>query len=84
MISEKEGYCCWRNNNGCCAPPKEDMVCTQAFTDCCKLKTYDEETNTYEYEYGYGEGFIIPKIPKDGNHIKIIKLSLVLFILILF
>ena len=53
MILEKEGACCWRHNNGCCAPPKEGTLCTQAFTNCCKIKIYDEETNTYEYKYEY-------------------------------
>ena len=55
VISEKEGVCCWLNNNGCCAPPKEGTMCTQAFTNCCKIKKYDEKTNTYEYEYKHEE-----------------------------
>ena len=50
-IKEREGKCCWQNNNGCCAPPKPDQVCTEAITECCKIKTYDEETNTYTYKY---------------------------------
>ena len=50
-IVEKEGKCCWENNNGCCAPPKPDQICTMGITKCCKIKTYDEETNTYKYSY---------------------------------
>ena len=53
VISKKEGVCCWRNSDGCCAPPKEGTACPQALTNCCKIKTYDEETNTYEYKYEY-------------------------------
>jgi hypothetical protein len=50
-IKEKEGKCCWTNNNGCCAPPKEGQVCTMAIRECCKIKKYDEENNSYEYIY---------------------------------
>ena len=50
-IKQREGKCCWENNNGCCAPPKADQICTMAITTCCKTKTYDEETNTYKYTY---------------------------------
>ena len=81
IITEKEGICCWENNNGCCAPPKEDELCTQAFTDCCKIKTYDEETDTYEYEYELKSK--LPRIILNGSYIKIIKFNLLLFILIL-
>ena len=52
-IREKEGKCCWENNNGCCAPHSPDTICTQAITICCKTKTYDEETKTYKYTYSY-------------------------------
>ena len=51
IIKEKEGKCCWRNNNGCCKPPKIGQVCTQAFRTCCKTKVFDEETQTYKYTY---------------------------------
>ena len=81
VISEKEGICCWRNSNRCCAPPKEDVMCAQAFTNCCKIKTYNEETNTSEYKYELESE--IQKITIDENHIKIIKFNLLLFILIL-
>ena len=90
VISEKEGVCCWLNNNGCCAPPKEGTMCTQAFTNCCKIKKYDEKTNTYEYEYKHDyenddeSESDIPIITVDGNYIKIIKFNLLLFISILF
>ena len=50
-IKQREGKCCWENNNGCCAPPKPDQICTMAITTCCKTKTYDEETNNYKYTY---------------------------------
>ena len=50
-IKEKEGKCCWTNNDGCCAPPKEGQVCTMAIRECCKIKKYDEENNSYEYIY---------------------------------
>ena len=83
VILEREGRCCWKNNNGCCAPPQEGEMCTQAFTTCCKIKTYDEEANTYEYEYEHGKKSDIPKFPLDGNYIKIIKFNLLIFILIL-
>ena len=53
-IKEKEGKCCWLNNNGCCAPIKPGQMCTMALTNCCKIKTYDEETNTYKYTYTKG------------------------------
>lgn len=50
-IEEKEGRCCWTNNNGCCAPPKPGQMCTMALRNCCKIKKYDEETKTYTYTY---------------------------------
>ncbi len=82
VILEKEGICCWKNSNGCCAPPQEGVDCVDMITNCCKIKTYDEEKDTYEYEYEYEEE--IPKIPEDRNYTKIIKFNLLLFILILF
>ena len=51
VINEKEGKCCWRNNNGCCEPPKKGQMCTMAFRTCCKTKTYDETTGTFKYTY---------------------------------
>lgn len=84
VILEREGECCWRNSNGCCAPPQEGAMCTQAITICCKIKTYDEETNTYEYEYEHGDKSDIQKIPVDGYYINSIKFNLLLFILILY
>ena len=50
-IPEKEGKCCWMNNNGCCKPPAPNQMCTQAFRKCCKTKTYNEATGTYTYTY---------------------------------
>ena len=50
-IKEKEGRCCWLNNNGCCQPPKPGQMCTMALKTCCKTKTYDKETDTYTYTY---------------------------------
>ena len=79
VISQKEGICCWRHHNWCCAPPQQGDLCTQVFTNCCKKKTYDEETNTYKYEYGHSRDFEddsdITIISVDGNYIKIIKFN---------
>ena len=50
-IKEREGKCCWMNNNGCCAPPKPGQVCTMAVKECCKIKKYDEDTDSYLYTY---------------------------------
>ena len=51
IIKEQEGECCWMNNNGCCQPYTPGQICTQAFRKCCKIKKYDEETQTYTYTY---------------------------------
>ena len=57
-------------------------------TNCCKIKKYDEETNTYEYEYVYDYDLEpesdIPIIPVDGNYLTMIKFNLLIFIIILF
>ena len=88
VISEKEGVCCWLNSNGCCAPPIEYTACFDMMTNCCKIKKYDEETNTYEYEYVYDYDLEpesdIPIIPVDGNYLTMIKFNLLIFIIILF
>ena len=51
VIKEKEGKCCWMNNNGCCKPPTLGQMCTMAFRTCCKTKTYNEATGKYSYSY---------------------------------
>ena len=51
IIEEKEGRCCWMNNNGCCKPPTLGQMCTQAFRKCCKTKVYNEATGEYSYLY---------------------------------
>ena len=51
IIKEKEGKCCWTNNNGCCGPYVKGQICTQAFRTCCKTKFYDEATGEYAYHY---------------------------------
>ena len=52
VIPEGEHKCCWVNRNGCCKPGI-NQICTQAITNCCKMRVYDEETGTYKYEYGH-------------------------------
>ena len=51
VIPEGKHKCCWVNNDGCCAPGK-NQICIQAIVTCCKTRVYDEETGTYKYEYG--------------------------------
>ena len=52
IIKEGEDKCCQENSNGCCFPITDpNIVCTDAITQCCKTKYYDEETQTYKYEY---------------------------------
>ena len=90
LIQKEEIYCCWENNNGCCAPPEPEQICTQAFTECCKIKTYDEESNTYKYKYVHESELEeeLQEIPKiDYNYrdfIKSLRFELLLLILILF
>ena len=76
------------NSNGCCAPPIEYTACFDKMTNCCKIKKYDEETNTYEYEYVYDYDLEpesdIPIITVDGNYLTMIKFNLLIFIIILF
>ena len=50
-IKEKEGKCCWTNNNGCCKPFPLNQICTMAIRTCCKTKTYNEATGKYSYSY---------------------------------
>ena len=50
-IPEGQHKCCWVNNDGCCKPPTQGQGCTAAITNCCKMRVYDEETDTYKYEY---------------------------------
>ena len=52
VIPEGEHKCCWVNRNGCCKPGI-NQICTQAITNCCKMRVYDEETGTYKYEYSH-------------------------------
>ena len=50
-ILEGHHKCCWVNNDGCCKPPSPGQGCTMAITTCCKIRVYDEETDTYKYQY---------------------------------
>ena len=50
-IKEGEDKCCWLNSNGCCKPPKRGQGCTMAFRTCCKVRVFDEKTQTYKIEY---------------------------------
>ena len=34
--------CCWENSNTCCEPPKEDEMCGDAITTCCKIYEGEE------------------------------------------
>ena len=49
-----KNHCCWKNENGCCRPPKRFERCNQVITLCCKRKVFNPKTRKTTVEYYEG------------------------------
>ncbi len=49
-----KNHCCWKNENGCCRPPKRFERCNQVITLCCKRKVFEQKTRKTTVEYYEG------------------------------
>ena len=66
IIEEGEDTCCWMNRNGCCKP-RPGASCSQAITECCKTRVFDEETKTYKYTYRHSLAHGFKKKEKEDE-----------------